>query len=334
MKKLYLVTGGTGHLGQAIVRALQREAADIRVLCLPEDQTPLPDDVACCYGNICDISSLHPFFERSGYDETILIHAAALITIESKINEALWRVNVDGTKNILEMVKQYDIDRMIYVSSVHAIEELEIPEKMKEPKSFDPQKVHGVYAKSKAGAAKLVTEAIRNGCRANLLFPSGIIGPYDFNGNNHMTRLIAKMVRDKIFIGVRGGYDFVDVRDVADAVLLCEKNAAIGESYILSGDYYEIGDIFRMISDELGKSRPIVYIPMKLAETIAPIVEYMSHLFKRKPLLTAYSLYTLRSNSNYSNQKAKQELNYRPRKLADTIKTLLKDEAQKESAKP
>ncbi|MDO4711446.1 MAG: dihydroflavonol 4-reductase, partial [Peptostreptococcaceae bacterium] len=157
----------------------------------------------------------------------------------------------------------------------------------------------------------------------DLIFPSGIIGPYDLNRNNHLTHLLERMAKDPVFLSVRGGYDFVDVRDVAEAILLCEKHGKKGESYIISGGYYEIGELHRIVSEVTGTKKKIVHFPIRTAELIAPLAETVAGWLGKKPLLTPYSIYTLRSNSNYSCEKAMRELNYRPRPIAETIRAML-----------
>lgn len=323
MKKVYLVTGGTGHLGQAVIRALLDENAKVRALCLPQDKTPLPPSVEICYGDVRDKGSMARFFDVKGYDQVVLIHMAALITIESVKNEELEKINIQGTKNILALCKEHEVRRLLYVSSVHAIPENSSLGPIVEPDFFHPDRVEGHYAKSKAGAAQIVMQAIEEGLEANLIFPSGIIGPYDFNRNNHLTQLLERMARDRVFLSVRGGYDFVDVRDVAGSILLCEKHAKKGESYIISGGYYEIEDLYNIVSEVTGRKKQIVHFPIKTAELVAPMAESFAKLLGKKPLLTPYSIYTLRSNSNYSCEKAKRELNYKPRPISDTIRAML-----------
>ncbi len=161
---------------------------------------------------------------------------------------------------------------------------------------------------------------IRNAC---IIHPSGIIGPNDY-GNSHLTQLVKEVANGKLFACVKGGYDFVDVRDVADGIIsACDKNNR-GECYILSNKYITIKELTDFICDLEEKKRIKIVLPLWLAELVAPICELYYNIKKQTPLFTKYSLYTLSSNSNFSNEKAKKELEYKNRNMKDTIKDTIK----------
>ena len=244
MKKLYLITGGTGHLGQHVIRLLRKNKdCSIRVLTLPGDRTPLPAGVERVNGDVCTASSLSPFFDTGGYDEVVLFHLAALITIASKANPKVWNVNVEGTRNVMNMAMNANIGRVVYVSTVHAIPEKPLPGVITEMASFSPDSVDGQYAKSKAVAAELVLQFAKCGLNVSIVHPSGILGPGDALKSNHLTRTVAAMASGRIPVSIAGGYDFVDVRDVAKGILQCETRGKAGECYILSGHYSTVSNL-------------------------------------------------------------------------------------------
>ena len=106
------------------------------------------------------------------------------------------------------------VSKLIYVSSVHAIPEKEDGGIITETYDFDPGKVVGLYAQTKAKATRAVLAASKKGLNAYVVHPSGIIGPGDY-GNGHSTQLIIDYIKGRLVAYVNGGYDFVDVRDVA-----------------------------------------------------------------------------------------------------------------------
>lgn len=123
---------------------------------------------------------------------------------------------------------------------------------------------------------------------------------------------------------VRGGYDFVDVRDVADGTINACFKGRKGECYILTNCYVEIKELLDIISD-IRNAKGIKHIlPMWLAKFTAPLSEIYYSILKQPPLYTKYSLYTLDSNSNFSNEKAKKELGYKNRDLRETISDTIK----------
>ena len=185
--------------------------------------------------------------------------------------------------------------------------------------NFNPNDVYGLYAKTKAEAAMYVMRAVKSrNLNACIIHPSGIIGPNDF-GNSHLTKLVKEVSNGKLIACVKGGYDFVDVRDVVDGIIsACEKDNN-GECYILSNKYITIKELSDLICDVKGRKRIKLVLPIGLAKLIAPIFEMYYNLKKQTPLFTKYSLYTLSSNSNFSNKKAKKELGFKNRNMKNTI---------------
>ena len=101
MKKLWLVTGATGHVGTILVSVLQQRGEHVRALVRPNSSLPAHSNVEICEGDIRDRESLKPFFDRGDYDYVSLVHCAALITIASKHNPEVWNINVHGTNNVM-----------------------------------------------------------------------------------------------------------------------------------------------------------------------------------------------------------------------------------------
>ena len=122
---------------------------------------------------------------------------------------------------------------------------------------------------------------------------------------------------------VRGGYDFVDVRDVARGCLLAAEKGRRGECYILSNRHYEISDLLRM-ARHTGGGRRIPVLPIWMAKAGMPILERISGTNGERALYTTYALYTLNSNDRFSHDKAARELGYHPRDLYITIRDTVK----------
>lgn len=212
MKKVYIITGANGFLGNNIVRKLiQDKENEIRTLVLPNDTVKSLDGLNCkiYYGDVTKEETLEEIFDVEEDVEIFVIHCAAIVYIKTKYNQKVYDVNVNGTKNIIKKVLQKNA-KLVYVSSVHAITENPSSEIITEIKDFDPNKVEGQYAKTKAETAKYVLEMVKNkNLNACIVHPSGIIGPNDF-GNSHLTQLIMDFANGRLKACVRGGYDFVD----------------------------------------------------------------------------------------------------------------------------
>ena len=326
MKKLYLVTGATGHVGTVLVEELLRRGEQVRVFVLPGSKASLPAGLEVCCGDITDERSLRPFFERLGWDYVTLIHCAAFITIASGKDPRVWNTNVNGTRNIMEAALAAGVDRVVYVSSVHAIPERPKPETIAEVDSFSPDLVHGQYAKSKAAAAQIVMDYAKKGLNVSIVHPSGIIGPGDTKARNHMIRTIRAMADGSIPVGIQGGYDFVDSRDVAAGILGCEEHGRAGECYILNGSYISVLDLTNLTRRLAGRRPTGIELPHWFVKLVAPVSERFSKVFgKHVPLFTPYSIYTLHTNGLFSHEKAHREFGYSPRDIEESVRASLKE---------
>jgi dihydroflavonol-4-reductase len=135
-----------------------------------------------------------------------------------------------------------------------------------------------------------------------------------------LVALLKDYYTGRLKAAVKGGYDFVDVRDVAMGILACFVEGKSGECYILSGGYHTIKELLGLAAAITDQSPIKTYIPYGLARFFAPLEEAWYRKRKIPPLYTAYSLYTLRSNANFSHAKATEQLHYVPRPLFETIK--------------
>ena len=324
MNKIYIITGANGFLGNNIIRKLEQEKnSEIRAFVLKGESIKSLENLKCkiYYGDITKKETLASVFENTDGKEVFVIHCAGIVYIKSKYNPLVYNVNVNGTKNIIDKVLNINA-KLVYISSVHAIPECNGV--ITETVDFDPNRVEGLYAKTKAEAAKYVMDAVKakklNAC---IIHPSGIIGPNDY-GNSHLTELVKEVASGKLFACVKGGYDFVDVRDVAEGVInACNKNTK-GECYILSNKYITIKELSDIICDCVKRKKINIVLPIWIAKIFASFFEIYYNLKKQTPLFTKYSLYTLSSNANFSNEKAKKELNFKNRDMIDTIKDTIK----------
>jgi len=167
-----------------------------------------------------------------------------------------------------------------------------------------------------------VLKGIEKGLDAVILCPSGIIGPHDYR-ISEMGKLIVDFVKGKVKACVSGAYDFVDVRDVAEGLILaCEKGKK-GECYILSGQQIQqisVQQLLNFLEEISGVKAPSFKIPHQVARAAGFFNALYCHLIKIKPLFTPFSIDVLASNSLVSCQKAKDELGYSPRSIYESIK--------------
>ena len=319
MGNIYIVTGAAGFLGRTVTEKLEAEGETVYALCLPEEKhLPQGEHISIFYGDICNPDSLTEIFESCGDRPVTVIHCAGIVSIASKFNQLVYDVNVTGTKNIVSLCERYSVQKLVYISSVHAIPELPGNQIISEVDSFSADDVVGLYAKTKAEATQCVLDYAKRGFNASIIHPSGMVGPGDY-GRGLLNQLMIDYYKGRLTSGIGGGYDFADVRDVADGILACCSKGKSGGCYILSGHYLKVPDLLDMMHEITGKKRIKRILPLWFVNMTAPLAELYYRILKQPPLFTSYSIYTLNTNANFSHDKATEELGYFARPMMQTL---------------
>jgi dihydroflavonol-4-reductase len=314
---MILVTGATGHIGNVLVRKLIEKGEKVRALIWRgEDTTPIQGlEVEQVIGDVLDPGSLEAAFQ--GVEK--VFHLAGVISILPGDNSPVQRINVEGTRNILAAARAAGVQRLVYTSSIHAIHRPPLGVLIDETLPFDPNNSYGPYDRSKAEASLEVQKAVAEGLDAVIVCPTGVIGPYDYR-RSEMGSVISDAAMGKPSPYVDGAYDFVDVRDVADGMILADEKGRKGENYILSGQRISVRYLLDTVREVTGKAFTCIKIPLRVAKLMAGFTPAYYRWSKTKPRFTAYSLDVLQSNSTISHAKATLELGYRPRTLYESIK--------------
>lgn len=314
---MIVVTGATGHIGNVLVRKLLKRGENVRaVIPAGEDARSLEGlEVERVEGDLRDSESLIRAFEGA----RMVYHLAGIITILSGQDDLLYRVNVEGTRNVVDAGIKTGIERLVYTSSVHALEEPPQGTVIDETCPYGVECARGGYDRTKAQASLEVIKGVEKGLDAVIVCPSGVIGPYDYR-ISQMGQLILTFMKGNLRAYVDGAYDFVDVRDVAEGLILAGERGECGESYILSGEQITVPELFLTLEDITGVKAPSLKLPLwvvRIASRASPIYYKIA---KSKPLFTAYSTEVLVSNSQITSEKARRELGYSPRPIRESIK--------------
>ena len=312
-----LVTGATGHIGNVLVRELLNRGESVRVLVLPdEDLTPIKGlNVEIHYGNILDPQCL--VNAVTGIDT--VFHLAGIISISSSHVEIVHKVNVEGTRNMVDAAMKAGVRRFIYTSSIHAFKRVPHGMVIDETTPIDPDFSVGAYDRSKAEATLLVQEKVKEGLPAIIVCPTGVLGPYDYKGSE-LGELMNSWMLKKVNYMINGSYDFVDVRDVVQGMIQARDKGTIGQLYILSGELIRVSDLWHIVKELFVIKSRLVNIPLRLARFFTNFSELYYKITRTKPKFTQYSIETLQSNAVIDNAKARQSLGYSPRTIRDTIR--------------
>ncbi|HEY4695694.1 MAG TPA: SDR family oxidoreductase [Candidatus Hydromicrobium sp.] len=311
-----VVTGATGCIGNVLTRELLRKGKKVRVLIRStSDISSLEGlEIEKVLGDILDKDSLIKAFK--GAD--IVYHLAAIISIMPGDRALIRRVNLEGTRNVIDACLKCGVRRLVYTSSIHALEEPPLGTVIDEDMPFDINSNRGEYDRSKALASLEVIEVARDGLDSVVVCPTGVVGPYDFRGSL-ITRTFIDFARKGIKMNVDGAYDFVDVRDVAAGHILAAEKGKTGHYYILSGQRITLDEIFSILEEITGVKAPKYKVPFWLAKTAGIFTPLYYKLANKTPRFTNYSINTLRSNSYISHEKAGRELGYEARPIKKSI---------------
>ena len=312
------LTGASGHIGTNLCRALLSEGHEVRVLINRTSKSLEEIPVERIPGNILDKKSLESLI--SGCE--IVIHLAATISIRGVNERDLLSININGTKNILEVITRLPVKRFIHFSSIHALTQEPFDEILDETRPLalkDPI----LYNRSKAWSEQLVSEAIKNGMDGVIINPTSVVGPNDFRPSL-VGRAIIQICQNKLPGLIRGGYDWVDVRDVVSGTLQAIEKGRTGERYLLSGKWLSLPDLVGIISRYHKIKTKHAILPYWLAELGVPFLKVYAMLRKADPLYTRESLDIIKhSHRMISCDKAKKEFGYQPRPIEITIKDTL-----------
>ncbi len=322
LKRIYLVTGAAGFLGSHIVSRLLEKGERVRALILPGDPAGkyLPEGLEIILGDVTHEGDLDRFFSLEAGQEAVVLHCAGIISMSMRPLPQVHRVNVEGTLAVARRCLNPQVIKMMYVASVHAITEEAEGRVMAEPERTDPDAVRGYYAKTKAEAcAALMKMRDEEGLKLNILYPAGMSGPGDYALGN-FTQLFIDYSAGLIPAAVKGGYNFVDVRDVAEAIITLGGRDLAGQDYVLAGEYHSVVEILNDFAQITGRKPVKLMAPLWLARLALPFLSLYYKAKKRKPVFSRYSLFTINSNSNFSSKKACDGLGFAPRSFRQTLK--------------
>jgi dihydroflavonol-4-reductase len=315
---MVLVTGAAGHLGAALVRELLDRRERVRAFVLPEEDAGslngMPIDLVA--GNVLDRQALR----RAMPGVHTVYHLAGIISILPGRNQPMRRVNVVGTANVARVARESGVRRLVYVSSIHALGRPPRGTPITEQVPFDPHNAAGEYDQSKAEASLAVLAEAARGLDAVIVCPTGIIGPYYHRGGSPMNRQVRSWMNPGLHVTVDGQFDFVDVRDVARAMVLAAEKGRPGQTYILRGERVSVRRLVDLVAEAAGRRSLTLRVPYWLARTAAFFAPLHARLWRRPAAFTRYALETLVSNSQVSGEKAARELGFAPRPMAETIR--------------
>jgi len=309
------ITGASGHLGNCLCKRLLQDGVQIKALLHNHPDDLENHGIELIRGDVRDRNAVAKLVE--GAD--VVFHLAARIAINNRKRKEVYDVNVNGTRKVVEACLEKKVKRLVHVSSIHTLLMQDVNEKIDGSGPLITDR-RIAYEHSKAEGERIVHDAVKNGLDAVILTPTAIVGPYDYT-HSFLGQALIRIYRNQIPMLIQGGYDFVDVRDVADGAIKAATKGRRGARYILSGKWYSLGELSRMIGEISGRKTPNWIAPPVVAQVGLPFIQAFSALTRQEPLYTRQSLYILKhSGRNISSERAKEDFGYSPRPFSETLK--------------
>jgi dihydroflavonol-4-reductase len=315
------VTGGTGLLGNNLVRRLVADGHEVKALVRSPEKAErvLGDlDVEFVVGDVRDVSA----FESELAGTEVLFHAAAYFREyyePGDHREALRRVNVDGTIDLLEAAERRGVARVVYVSSSGVVGRGPDGAPGDETALLAPEETDNLYYRSKIVAEEAVDEFLASSDLSVVrILPGWMFGPWDA-APTAGGRLVLDIARGALPAVFEGGEHVTDVRDVVRAMVTVAEREAPGERYLVAGPYTTLEEIAAAISSLTGVDVPRT-VPYPLVALVARLGEYYGRLTGRPVSLTTAATATLRTRRRVDSGRARRELDARFRPLAETLR--------------
>lgn len=315
-----LVTGGTGRMGNVLVRTLAKKGDEVTVFTYPGDRLrdSIKDlDIKFFEGDIRDPQKVREATEG----QERVYHLATKLKLAPDKDNSIWETNVTGTQNVVDACKELGTDRLIHCSSHHAYkqEPLDIPLDETRDLALNHE---CAYHKSKAHAELLVRKEIENGMNAIIVSPGTMIGPHDYEPSL-FGRAMIDLYMGRIPAIMDGITDYIHTQDVADGVILAADKAPAGERYLLSGDMLTMREVVALVDEISPNKLPKTFLPIWLMLGMQPAVGLISRIQGKEPFFTREMIIAAISNKKILYDKAKKDLGFKVRDLKSTFHEMM-----------
>jgi len=299
-----LVTGGTGYLGRAVVRALAARGHGLVVFARSASRSGLPGRLVD--GDVRDLDAL----ERAATGCDAISHSAALVSIWRRRPADFDDVNVGGLRHVLAVARARQIPRVLYTSSFVALP----------PRDRNATIEANDYQRTKVAADRAADQAVGDGAPLVRVYPGVVYGPGVFTEGNLVGRLIGDHLKRRLpgLVGPENRWSYSYVDDVAEGHCAALERGAIGGRYALGGANETQARVLEIVRQLTGR-RPPLRIPFAAATMIGAAEELRVSLFGGTPLLTRGAVEIFRHDWSLDSSQAVRDLGYRMTPLEDGI---------------
>ncbi len=297
---MIFVTGSAGLVGAALIRQLLQQGLPVKALyrsAMPVILTEAEKNkIEWIQGDILDTSLLYDIMK----DCKQVYHCAAIVSYHPRRREEMYRINIEGTANMVNAALENGVEKFLHVSSVAAIGRIRKGEYVTEETKWTAETNKSHYGKTKYLSELEVWRGIGEGLNAVIVNPSVILGESKWDTGS---TAIFKNVWNEFPWYTNGGTGFVDVHDVATAMVQLMQSSITAERFLLSHEHLSFRELFIKIANTFGKKPPHRHAKPWIGEIVWRVEAIRSLFSKNEPLLTKETVRTAHATTYYSNEK-------------------------------
>lgn len=314
-----LITGATGYIGSLLTKKLAEQDEDIRILVrrdpgLPEFNRP---NIRPLMGDITDPASLREAMQ--GVDK--VYHMAAYARLWAKEPGTFHRINVEGTRNVMEAALASKVRKVVYTSTAGVIG----PSRDRPMTEADPR-ITGFfnpYEETKTRAEEAVMEYVAQGLDVSIVNPARVYGPGLDTGSNPVTKIVELYMKRKWHVIPGSGKDigsYCHVDDVVDGHITAMESGGRGERYIFGGVNASFNELISLIRKHSGVDKKLFNLPFPLMRAVAHGMKAWSGLTGSAPMITPDWVRKYDYHWELDSSKAVREIGYQIRSLDEGIR--------------
>jgi len=301
-----LITGASGFIGTAVTRAVVTHGDEVRVLIRPTSNPKnlegLP--VETVHGDLQDPRSL----KKAIAGCQGLYHVAAHYALWAQNPSTFYKINVEGTKNLLCAAGEAGVKRIVYTSTIGAIGLPDNGEPGNESRFPTLAQLSGDYKRSKFLAEQEVLKMAQQGLPVIIVNPTAPVGERDVKPTP-TGQIIVDFMRGRMLAYIETGMNLVDVEDVAIGHVRAMERGQIGERYILGNQNLTLKEICQMLSRLTGVPAPRLRLPWRLVLPLAHVNQWIANLVTHSPpRIPLEGVRMAKYRMHYDCTKARQEL--------------------------
>lgn len=301
---IVLITGGTGYLGRAVVRACAARGHEPVVFARTARASGLPG--VLIDGDVRDREAVG----AAARGCAAICHMAALVSVWRRDPRDFDRVNVGGLQHVLDAAATHRVSRILYTSSFLALP----------PNGHDRPQRWNDYQRTKVDADELATHAANDGAPLIRLYPGVIYGPGPLTEGNFVGRQLADHLAGRLpgLIGAERVWSYAWIDDVAAAYVSALERGVVGRQYKVCGENARQMRLFEIVREKTGRPLPR-RVPDAAAAVVAALEQLKASLFGMTPRLTPGTLEILKCGWAFDSELAQRELGYRITPLEEGI---------------